>query len=219
MRRWVWVGIVCCVAIGAVLGGLKAYQLITSGEEQAVLPSAVVHEFAAPQEAERTFDETYFTMRLPEDWRLKSHSDIEMYNMYTYEATAKNKDNRTVEIYVDKVPTEHVFNRLLPVYIADNRFVVATAVSDNCTTLVGQEIKRPTTITELPVKWQGVPFTCDIAGYIRNVVAVGSPENGLNLPLAGANGTKHTYYFVYIDNNINPDYQILERLITSFTAK
>lgn len=220
LRKAIWSGIVV-ILVGLIgFGVYTAYKAFTAPQQQATLPAAVVHEFAPPAAAERTFTEDYFTMKLPEDWQMNSHSTESMYNKYTYQATAKNKDNRWLEVYVDRVPDNQSFNRILPVFLNENRIVVASSVSDNCTEFTGDKVARPAaTVETLPAKWQGVAFNCDIANYIRNVVGIGSPENGHNLPLTGASGNKHIYYFVYIDHNINPDYQILERALMSFTPK
>lgn len=217
-KRTVWSGMVVVLFLGIGFGGYSAYRVITAPQAQATLPAAIIHEFAPPEEVERSFTEQYFTIRLPEDWQLNGHSDESLYNKYTFQATAKNKDNRWLEVYVDRVPENLSFNRILPVFINENRFVVASSVSDNCTEFTGDKAAKPEpSVRTIPAKWQGVTFDCDMANYIRNVVGVGSPENGHNLPLSGPTGAKHIFYFVYIDHNINPDYQILERALESFT--
>lgn len=219
IKKTIWSGIVVTLVVLVGFGVYTAYKALTAPTIQATLPSAIIHEFASPEAADKTFNEQHFTLKLPEDWRLNSYSTESMYNKYTYQATAQNKDNRWLEVYVDRVPTNLSFNRILPVFISENRIVVASSVSDNCTQFTGETIKQPATIETIPAKWQGVSFVCDVANYVRNVVGVGSPETGHNLQLTGPSGVKRTFYFVYIDHNINPDYQILERAIESFSAK
>lgn len=219
LRRRIWVGIVVSVFVVAIGLVFVGYRIISAPQIEATLPAAVVHEFAAPETADRLFDEKNFSIKLPMDWRLVVHSDEALYNKYSFQATGKNQDNRWLEVYVDRVPAGGSANRMLPVIVSDNRIVIASSVSENCTTFTGQKTVQPSNISTLPAKWQGVSFDCDIANYARNVVGVGSPENGRNLPLVGATGQKHIYYFVYIDHNSNPDYQILERALSNFSPK
>ena len=219
VKRYAWTGVATSIVLVIGVVSVFAFRVFTTVEVQATLPAAVVHEFAPPDASDRLFDEANFTVKLPEDWVLKEHGVTSMYNKYTYQATKKNFDNRWLEVYVDNVPKNQSFNRLLPVYLHDNEIIVASSVSENCTAFTKEEITEPTASGATPVNWQGVAFSCDTGNYIRNVVGVGSPENGHFLPLTGPSGAKHTFYFVYVDHNINPDYQILERAIESFTPK
>lgn len=218
-KRAVWTIIALSIVLGIGAGVYFAYKIFTTTETTATLPAAVVHEFAPPATADRLFDEEHFAIRLPEDWQLKSSGNTGRYNIYSFQATQKHKDNRWLEVYVDRVPTNMSFNRLLPVYIHENRFVVASSVSDNCMDLTEQKATNSAAEETVQLKWQGVSFTCDITNNLRNVVGVGSSENGQNLPLVSSSGVKHVFYFVYIDHNISPDYQILERAIESFEPK
>ena len=52
---------------------------------------------------------------------------------------------------------------------------------------------------------------CDMANVSRNVVGVGTSDTGHTLTLRGSETGETSFYVIYIDHNIHPDYQILER--------
>jgi len=221
-KKHIWLSILVVILLLLGSAGFVVYRIVQdTAETEITLPGPITREYAPPDNADKVLDQDVFTIKLPEDWRLKDHTDTGNLNKYHFQATAKGKDNRTLEVYVDRVPIHKAFNRLLPVIIADNRVTVISSVSDNCTAFTGEQgANKPSDgPSEMDAKWQNISFTCDMANYIRNVVGVGTAENGHNLKLNGPKTGEHIFYFVYIDHNINPDYQILERAVESLTVK
>jgi hypothetical protein len=222
IKRKLWLGIVLVLVMLFGAGGFFTVQLLHESEPSITTPKAITREYAPEAiNDSKAFDQQLFTVSLPNDWLLKEHT-TEPYNLYSFQATKKNADNRFLEIYVDKLPPDRPYNRLMPVSVDNNKIIVTGSVSDNCTTFTGPQGANQAAapkVDSLPAKWQGVDFKCDMANYSRNVVGVGAAAAGSKLPLLGATSGKHTFYFIYIDHNVNPDYQILEEALSSLTLK
>lgn len=218
-KRKVWVAILLVlIALGAAVAYF-AVIILSEPDEEITTTQAITREYAPPQgEDTKNFNQDMFSVTLPSDWVLKGHNEVPN-NIYSYQATKKNADNRWLEIYVDRVPTGVAFNRLLPVIIENNKIVVTGSVSENCIEFTGpQGNPRGAGVAALPAKWQGVDFLCDMSNYTRNVVGVGTIASKHNVILSGPTAGQHTFYFKYIDHNISPDYQILEKALESITV-
>lgn len=216
-RVWVFILLILLAVSGAV--GFFIYKVLSEPDETITTTQAITREYAPPQgEDVKEFNQGIYTITLPSDWVLKGHNETP-FNMYSYQATKKNADNRWLEVYIDKVPTDVAFNRLLPVIIENNKIVVTGSVSENCIEFTGpQGNPQGAGVPALAAKWQGVDFLCDMSNYTRNVVGVGTVASKHNITLTGATAGQHIFYFKYIDHNISPDYQILEKVLESLTV-
>ena len=203
IRKVLFIGV-----LAALLGGAWwLHEFMSGTDDTTTTPQAITREYAPTQvDTNKAFDAPEFHMELPNDWVFKEHQ-TNPYNMYTYQASAKNEDNRWVEIYVDNVPTTKTFNRLRPVTITDGVITMPEQISDNCYDMAGQ---KPV----VQQKYAGVSFQCDIANYSRNVVGVGAVGRGTAVKLG-----KHRFMIVYTDHNMRPNYQILDDMLKSFRVK
>jgi hypothetical protein len=165
----------------------------------------------------KTFDENLFSFDLPSDWQMSAKDT----GQYTLHSTKKYEDNRTLNIYVDKIPADFAIDRLLPVQTNDGEITPAT-VSDDCRNFTGvANNTEPTqSLPDTPAKWQGIDFICDLSHYNRNAVGTGMLGSGINVVSLStpANG-KHQFFFVYIDHNITPNYNIFYDMLSSFMLK
>ncbi len=213
-KLWVFILIILIIVCAAIVTGI-VYLLNQETEQITVPEKAITREYAPPQEDLKEFHQDSFSINLPSDWVYKGHVTAPV-NVFAYESTKKNEDARRLEIFVDRIPTDKAFNRILPVTIQDNKILVSGSVSGNCVEFTGINGVNPQTagVATLASKWQGVEFTCDVGNRTRNVVGVGTTEHKSNIPLSN-----HVYYFLYIDHTIHPNYQILEKALESFTAK
>lgn len=221
-RKYLWLGILILLLIGLGVATYLIVRALEQGNTESAMPAPITREFAPPEIEDKTFDQAEFVITLPKDWRLKDHIENSMYNRYSFQATEANKDNRWLDVYVDRLPEDMAFNRLLPVKVEENTVIIMSSVSENCTAFTGtQGANRPspTGAAKMDAKWQGVPFYCDMANYTRNVIGVGTEASGHKLELVGEKTGRHTFFVVYTDHNINPDYQILERALESLRAK
>jgi len=218
-KRKVWFLILLLLLVIAGAVGFFVYKVLSEPDETITTTQAITREYAPPQgEDAKEFNQGIYTITLPSDWVFKGHNETP-YNMYSYQATKKNADNRWLEVYVDKVPNDVAFNRLLPVIIENNKIVVTGSVSENCVEFTGpQGNPSAAGVPALAAKWQGVDFMCDMSNYTRNVVGVGTVASKHNIALAGPTAGQHVFYFKYIDHNISPDYQILEKALESLSV-
>lgn len=220
-KRKIWVVILMFLLLCCIVGAYFAYTILSEDTEVITTTESITREYAPPQgEDVKEFSQDAFSVTLPADWVFKGTNST-VHTIFSYQATKKNADNRTLEIYVDNVPTDKAFNRMLPVIIEENRIKATGSVSDNCVEFTGQNNVNPQTTTQpvIDSKWQGVAFRCDVANRSRNLVGVGMVDAGTNIVLNRPSGAKRTFYFLYIDHNINPDYKILEDALESFVTK
>lgn len=216
-KIWVFILLLLLAVIAGV--GYLIFMVLQEPDETITTTEAITREYAPPQgEDEKQFNQGPFVVSLPSDWIFKGHNE-RPHNLYSYQATKKNADNRWLEIYVDTVPTDVAFNRLLPVILENNKIVVTGSVSENCVEFTGPRGNPSAAgVDKLAAKWQGVDFLCDMSNYTRNVVGVGTVASGHTIVLSGSTAGKHTFYFKYIDHNISPDYQILENALESLVV-
>lgn len=137
---------------------------------------------------------------------------------YEFQSKEKGNDNRWIRIYVDIYPKSLALNRLQPVTVVDNKFVITGNISDECSTFTGapgstasNAIKSDTWMA----KWNGIDFVCDMTNP-QNVAGTASVEEGLGTTFINSNNIKHKYFFMYIDHNVRPDYQLFVDALKSF---
>lgn len=219
-KKHLWLVILAVLLVPFAAGGYFIVKLMKDGETKPTTPLAITREYAVEEVDDRkVFDQDGFSIKLPPDWIMKGHN-TRPHNIYAFKATKKNADQRTLEVFVDRFDAEKAFNRLLPVSVEGNKIIVTGSVSENCVTFTGAQPNTPDPkVSWLPAKWQGVDFRCDMANRVRNVVGVGTPGGKPGITLSGPRTGSHTFFFVYIDHNINPDYQILEDALASLEVK
>lgn len=183
------------------------YKFLENTDEPTDQQAVITREYApADMNIDRVFDHPEFSMKLPSDWVLREH-ETTPHNKYSYQATAKNIDNRWLEIYVNNVPTDKAFNRLRPVTVLGDRLSAQGVVSDNC-----YDTAQNKSVTAQ--SYQGVVYKCETETKTRNVVGVGAPGQGTTIKLGN-----RKFVIVYTDHNAHPDYQILDSMIESLRAK
>ena len=167
-------------------------------------------------------DSGLFKITLPSSWGKNGRKNPFTNQVYyEYQSRAKNYDNRWLRIYVDVYPTNFAVSRVLPVSIKQNRVVIESpeSVSDECWTFTGAPLANNGDDSGAgqtwAAKWKNINFTCDM-NKNRNYVGAVSESEGYGLTMVSANGDKHKYFFVYIDNNVRPDFEIFTDSITTF---
>jgi hypothetical protein len=167
----------------------------------------------------QTFSETDFTIQLPTDWKFIGQT-TGPYNFYTWQDTTKYEDNRILDLYVDTIPGTAV-SRLQPVSADGNRLQIGT-MSDVCLTFTGAPASSAQTAQSLPnqlAKWQGINFMCDLSNYNNNSVGTSSLQGINTVTLTGSTTGRHSFFFLYVDHNIQPDYSIFTNALKSFRVK
>jgi hypothetical protein len=207
------------LALLLVAGGWYGYRQY----EQSTIPviqnnAGRTYPMDIPNSKTKHFDEVFFGFDLPADWRQVEHSGAP-YNLYSFQSTLKNADNRSLDIYADTLPTTLAVNRFLAVKSQGSN-VSHGQVSDNCTTLIPSSAGTGSTRQlSVPARWDGVDFLCDNDRTTREVIGTSSPGNVNKVTLNGPTKGPHSFFFVYDDKNVTPDYSIIYNVLDSFTVE
>lgn len=170
-----------------------------------------------PNSDKKHIDQAFFGFDLPADWRQVQHTGAP-YDLYSFQSTLKNADNRYLDVYADTLPTSLPVNKSLAVK-PQGASVSHGQISDNCTTLIPASAKSGPKQLAVATIWDGVEFICDNDRTTRNVVGTSSQGSVNKVTLTGQSGSKHSFFFVYTDNNYTPDYTILYNMLDSFKVK
>lgn len=176
-------------------------------------------EVAVVAPATRDLTNELFKITLPSTWEANGKKNP-YYNQVYYEFQNKQKDydNRWLRVYVDVFPENFALNKLMPITVIENR-INPGVLSDDCSSFTGAPTPgsgKPASST-WSAKWQGVTFLCDMA-VNQNYSGTASQDEGYGVTINGETGGKHKYFFVYIDQNTRPDYNILTDALKSFDA-
>ncbi len=220
-RTRVLIVVVISVLILGTVGGLIGYDLYKNRKTAPVESTGRTVIQALDDSVNKlTINESLYKLELPSDWKEVARKNDTSKNSVTWRATKKNGDNRTLELFVDKIPTTQAINRLVPVTTSGSKLNHGD-VSDNCesftkggTANVSQAVKQPETLA----KYQAIDFMCDLPQPTQNKVGTGSAEGINTVTVKGSMGA-HKYFFLYTDHNIQPDYSIFYNIIKSFEAK
>lgn len=166
-----------------------------------------------PNSATVNYDEGLFSVSLPKTWQQISQPSS-LYHIYSWRTLSTN--SQTLDIYQDTIPTNFAVNRELAIQSEGNHLSIIGLVSDNCASFT-----KPTSnmVTGTPAKWQGVNFLCDLANYERDVVGTGSSDGINSIGLTSNLNGLHHFFFVYINNTINPDFTTFYQILNSFNLK
>jgi hypothetical protein len=214
-RRLVLLSVSAVIVVGAAL---FAYQQF----ERYIQPTPIVTATAGPGTLTPTaqihhFNETSFAFDAPPGWRLIRHDSVP-YNLYSYRGSHANSAQRYLDIYVDSIPLALAVNRIVAVQ-AQGAKLSYGQVSGNCVTFTSStsgSVPQPLSVS---ASWGGVQFLCDIANSTHNVVGTSSPGLVNEVTLTGPSQKAHSFFFVYTDNNPNPDYTVFYGILASFTVK
>jgi hypothetical protein len=159
-------------------------------------------------------------MELPGDWKQVERKTTTTENSITWQGTKKGQDNRKLTLYVDVIPPLAV-NSLLPVTASGDTLSLGD-VSDNCATFTQKgtlDTSKAVQNRDSPAKYKQVDFICDLAQVTQNKTGTGSTD-GINMVnVTGLTKGKHKYFFLFNDQNIQPNLTILTNAIKSFKAK
>lgn len=137
---------------------------------------------------------------------------------YEFQNKAKGEDNRFLRVYVDVFPKDFALNRLQPISVVDNKIVLTANISDECDTFTGAPVdkKDNKVLSDIwMAKWQGIDFVCSMTNPL-NYAGTASIDEGLGTTFVNSNKVKHKYFFLYIDHNVRPDFQIFTDALKSF---
>ncbi len=213
------------IAIFGLLVAAGIYLFVSSASKSTKITngSAVVRYVSASSSQKSHFEEGNFAIDLPPAWKLVSHQvpPASQYNLYTFQGTTAAESSRLITIYQDLIPTDLAVNREVSVQPQGDGMSHGT-VSDNCVNFASDSARNtPQAITQhvAQLRWDGVDFLCDLGNYNRNVTGTSAQGTVNKITLTGTQSGAHSFFIVYTDNNINPDYTVLYNLLDSFKVK
>ncbi|MDB5161041.1 MAG: hypothetical protein JWO96_421 [Candidatus Saccharibacteria bacterium] len=164
-------------------------------------------------------DEAAFLFVLPGKWKLSSKDWDARYHAWQWQFADSRYAGRWFRVYQDTIPEDYAVNYLLPVSGAAD-VVQIGQMSGNCAdfTTTGQTKTNTSGTIAAPSKWQQVSFLCDYGNQNHQVVGTSSPDGINTVVLKGNNGT-HKFFFLYQDNNYNPDFGVISNILSTFHAK
>ena len=218
-RKWRWavLAFVVLLILAGLLIGLDIYR----GRSQQQSGAPKISQLVVDGGPKIKIDEPSFSLQLPADWKEIGRVNSRTEYGITWQATKPKEDNRYMTIYLDKIPRTLAFNRLLPIEAVGSGLRHGS-VSDNCAAYTeGGAIDANSALKakDTLAKWEEVTFWCDLPKVFDNVVGTSSLE-GINIvEVTGEKAGKHSYFFIYTDHNIHPNYDIFTDTIKSFKAK
>jgi len=206
------------ITLGVVGGGVTAYRFFQRDTQTSINNSAapsIVKTVVAPDAARAHFDEASFSMDLPADWKRLPPDLVGEYAMYKYQATKKNADNRYLTVYVDRLPLTMPVSMEVAVQ-PNGQTLTHGNVSEECRNFTTPTTNNPQSNL---ARWDGVSFYCDMSTKAGTTVGTSSPDAINSVTLTSVGFTPHKFFFLYEDDNYNPDYGILYDMLNSFKVK
>lgn len=162
-----------------------------------------------------------FNLSLPGKWKLAQKDWDARYHAWQWQLQdAKLAAGRWFRVYEDTIPTDYAYNYMLPV-TADGASLSIGQISGACsdfTTTAQTHANSSGTIAAVS-KWQQISFYCDYGRQTLQAVGTSSAEAINTVTVEGLSGHKHKFFFLYQDNNINPDLGVLANILLTFNAK
>ncbi len=223
-RRRTRIAIVLLISF-AIIGGIATlvYMDITKNTKDTAVtgPGRTVAQSIDSNQDVLRIDEPTFTMELPGTWKQVGRTVTVTENSITWQGAKKGEDNRKLTLYVDVIPATLAVNKLLPVSASDNSLTVGD-VSDNCATFTQKgtlDAGKAVANRDSVAKYKQIDFICDLAQVVQNKTGTGSID-GINVVnVTGPAKGKHKYFFLFNDQNIQPNLSILTNALKSFKAK
>lgn len=217
-HKVVYTILIVIVTLAVVGGGAYAYMFYKKDTQGSITNNpgpAITTVVAQNPQGTAHFTEANFSFDLPSDWKKTAELTTGPYHKYSYRATMKNADNRFLDIYIDTLPLNLAVNKAVAVTASGDKLTHGE-VSSNCDEFTQQTTPKS---YQLQARWDGVNFICDMNGTNRNVVGTSSAAAINSVTLQTAGQVKHSFFFVYEDDNYNPDYGIMYNMLDSFKVK
>ena len=206
-KRAMW-AVALLLVFGATYG-LVHLRLMPQQDVQSSPPTSKAYK--ATPDTIVTVNKPELTFELPSGWTEESIAQTVSSPRYSFRSAST--DARQLQIYIDNPPRRFGLNRAIVVSpVGDS--IVASTVSDNCTTYTDGS-KRDESTGFAPAKWQGIDFYCDVANYARAVVGTVSKDGFNYVNVTEPKFGTHKLFITYIDNNISPDYTTLYNIVNS----
>lgn len=167
-------------------------------------------------------NEPNFDFELPEDWREVDRIQTNSEQSITWQATERDEDNRTLTLHINTIPEEPIV-RMLPISVNGNR-LQRGQMSPNCSGFTGSETTDPGERRGQPptqTRWANTDFICDVGRIVdENIVGTGQAGEDINtFTVTGEESGTNSYFFLYKDRNVRPNFEIMYNAVNTFYAK
>lgn len=220
-RTRVFIVLGISVLVIGIIGGLVYLDIHKNTNKTVSGESHTVVQALDENTSSLSIDQPTYTMELPEDWKQVDHQDTRYEHSTTWKSTKSHEDNRFLKVYVDIIPTTKSVNRLLPVSPDASKGLTTGDVSPSCHTFTqggSQLAAQAQQLADAPAKYQNIDFICNRARITANEVGTSSTEGVNTVTIKGSAGS-HKYFFLFTDNNIQPNFTIFTDALRSFKAK
>jgi hypothetical protein len=165
----------------------------------------------------RNVQEPYFSFELPSSWIQTASTNNATTHSITWMDRVKMNDSRWLTVYIDQIPSDIPVNRILPIAANVNGDGIAYgSMSDNCFNFI-QVTNYEQYVT---TSWQNVNFICDVPHRAENNIGTGTVGQPIDQTIiTGQTMGTHKYFFLYTDDDSDPNYSILYQALSSFQAK
>jgi hypothetical protein len=211
----------CSILLVGIIVGFIFLDLRKNTNSAVEGQTRVVGQALGENTQQMIVDEPLYSFELPSDWKETKRNENQQYTSISWQATTKSKENRFLTLYIDKIPFDMPYNRIVTVKAQGNGISFSN-VSDNCANFtVGGTQDGHLTQTSKPTvtKWNKVDFICNLPQAVDNQVGTGSEASPNSVTVTGASKGSHKYFFHYTDRNFQPDYTILYNALSTFRAK
>lgn len=205
------------VIVAAVVAGVLVARHYVAQDTVLTQSEPMTRHISVDNDKVQRVEKDVFIVDLPAGWRAATNPGTP-YTVYSWQGAKGEAAARRIDIYIDKLPVDLAVNRLLPVQVDEKRITLLGPVSDNCASFTDNDAHAKGEAS-VAAKWYGVNFKCDVANYLRNVVATGSTEGINRLTLTGEANGAHEVLLVYTDHSSNPDYTIFTNIVESFRIR
>jgi hypothetical protein len=133
-------------------GGAYAYYFFTHETETTISnnPGPILRSTVSGLNPSTVkFDETAYSMQLPNDWKRLTPDTNGPYKKYAYQSNKKNAENRWLYVYVDGLPRDMPVNKAIRVE-SEGESLTHGEISTQCI-----DFTADTKVLKAPAKWDG----------------------------------------------------------------
>lgn len=180
-------------------------------------PKAVVSQVSATTETSnlKTYSAANFSFKMSPGWTSVAVKNSP-YHLYEWQY-GSGSNYQTIDIFEDSQTSNFAVNKVIIVEPSGNHISVLGPPSDNCANFTNGT--KTSTQTGYPAKWMGVSFLCDLNTTTSDTIGISSAAQINSVTLTNSNNARHSFYFLYTDHAITPNYTDLNDLLDTFTLQ
>ncbi len=190
-----------------------AYFILSMQKTPVIKQSKAVVTKVSYQGKTKHYNEGDFNIDIPTSWQLDPRPPY-TYQSFTW-STVEKANGQQIEVFEDTIPENFAVNRALTISGEVDHIELNGPASDNCIKYTKDQVIAAG-VHGVPARWQGIDFLCNRNTTSQDVIGTSS-KDGINIvKLKSINGTPHTFFFTYSDNQMSPDYSVFYNALTSF---